>query len=347
MAVLIDIEAPEHHLFKDGDANRAQARLEQPNAMADGVTIGLINNMPDSALIPTERQVFDLLDAAADDIPVRLRFYGLPSVARSDWASQYIGKYYADIEGLWDGRIDGLIVTGAEPKAPELTEEPYWRAFTDIVDWAKDRTVSTVWSCLAVHGAVLHDDQIERRKLADKCIGIFDQKKMLDHPLLEGVPATLRIPHARWNEIDEDALTAKGYSVLTRSAEAGVDTFIKQQDQSLFVYFQGHPEYDAHSLLGEYRRDIGRFLRGESEGYPAMPRNYFDHQAEALLAAFKRRATAARDNGSAQGNDMFARFPVERVAITLTKPWQGAAVQIYRNWLSYIAARRAHDLRAA
>jgi homoserine O-succinyltransferase/O-acetyltransferase len=341
MPVLIDIEAPEHHLFKDGDANRAKAQLEQPNAIAGCVTIGLVNNMPDSALIPTERQVFDLIDAAADDLPVRLRFYGLASVPRSDWARQYIGKHYADIDSLWDEGIDGLIVTGAEPKAPELKQEPYWNAFTEIVDWAKERTVSTVWSCLAVHGAVLHADQIDRHKLDDKCIGIFDQDKVLEHPLLAGVPQKLRIPHARWNEVDEKALTAKGYSVLTKSAAAGVDTFIKQEKGSLFVYFQGHPEYDAHSLLGEYRRDIGRFLRGESDGYPTMPRNYFDPQAEALLAAFKRRAMAKRGNG------LLAGFPVERVAITLTKPWQGAAVQIYRNWISYIAARRTHDRRAA
>ena len=350
MPVLIDIEQPEHHLFKDGDANRAKARLAPPKAIASCVTIGLINNMPDSALIPTERQVFDLLDAAADKIPVRLRFYGLPTVPRTDWARQYIGKYYADFDELWDGRIDGLIVTGAEPKAPELAQEPYWRAFTEITDWAKDNTVSTVWSCLAVHGAVLHVDQIDRRALADKCIGIFAQEKMIEHPLLAGVPSKLKFPHARWNEIDEGALAAKGYSVLTRSAAAGVDTFVKQQKQSLFVYFQGHPEYDAHSLLGEYRRDIGRFLRGESECYPTMPKNYFDQQAEELLAAFQRRAVSERGQRQAvseRGNELLARFPVERVAMSLTKPWHEAAVQIYRNWISYIFARRSHGLRAA
>ena len=31
--------------------------------------------------------------------------------------------------------------------------------------------------------------------------------------------------------------------VLTQSAEGGVDSFVKKKKQSLFVHFQGHPEY--------------------------------------------------------------------------------------------------------
>lgn len=305
------------------------------------MTIGLVNNMPDAALVPTERQIFDLLDAASGEIPLRLRFYALPTVPRGDWAGQYVGKHYSTFSGLWDDELDGLIVTGAEPRAAELAQEPYWRSLTQLIDWAQESTVSTVWSCLAVHSAVLHMDGIDRRKLAEKCIGVFAQAKMMEHPLLEGVPSELQIPHARWNEIGEDGLAANGYSVLTRSTDAGVDTFVKRQKTSLFVYFQGHPEYDAYSLLGEYRRDIGRFLRGESEIYPPMPKNYFAAQAENLLAAFQKRAIAGRRN------ELLASFPVEQVSTSLTKTWHKAALTIYRNWISYIAARRSHDLRAA
>ena len=53
----------------------------------------------------------------------------------------------------------------------------------------------------------------------------------------------MRIPHSRWNEVRADALTACGYEVLTQSAEAGVDLFVKKKKDSLFVHFQGHPEY--------------------------------------------------------------------------------------------------------
>src|SRR2546429_6417390 len=50
------------------------------------------------------------------------------------------------------------------------------------------------------------------------------------------------------------------YTTLFRS----VDMFVKELN-SLFVFFQGHPEYEATTLLLEYRRDIKRFLRRERE----------------------------------------------------------------------------------
>ena len=34
-------------------------------------------------------------------------------------------------------------------------------------------------------------------------------------------------------------------------------------DQFRAVYTQGHPEYDANSLLKEYKREVFRFLNGE------------------------------------------------------------------------------------
>ena len=32
--------------------------------------------------------------------------------------------------------LDGLIVTGTEPKAANFVDEPYWAAFSQLVEWA-------------------------------------------------------------------------------------------------------------------------------------------------------------------------------------------------------------------
>ena len=123
---------------------------------SDGVlTIGLINNMPDSALQATERQFMSLLKAAAGNNRIRFHCFSLPSVARSQTAKWRVDRQYTDIAELGRLEIDGLIVTGAEPNAATLTEEPFWQDLTDIVDWAKTNTRSTIWSCLAAHAAVL------------------------------------------------------------------------------------------------------------------------------------------------------------------------------------------------
>src|SRR5207245_653404 len=111
----------------------------------------------------------------------------------------------------------------------------------------------------------------------------FDCSTRRAHPLTHGLPLRFAVPHARHNELREEDLAACGYDVLTRSPQAGVDVFARQ-GRSLSVFFQGHPEYDAMSLLGEYRRDLGRFLRRERDAYPVMPRGYFDAATEAQLA---------------------------------------------------------------
>jgi homoserine O-succinyltransferase len=186
------------------------------------LTIGLINNMPDAALMSTERQLFDLLGAAAERLVVRLHFYTMEATPRSEWGRDYVRRYYRSTDDLVLGSLDGIIVTGAESRAACLTDEPYWTALTQVMDWARENTISSVYSCLAVHAAVLHMDGVERYKLPAKCIGVFTQTKTRDHPLMHYVPATFRIPHARWNEVQEEAIASCGYSVLTKSAEAGV-----------------------------------------------------------------------------------------------------------------------------
>jgi homoserine O-succinyltransferase/O-acetyltransferase len=333
MPVLIDIDQHDHHLFARAQGGSAVTKAP-PTGRIECLDIGLINNMPDSALISTERQLFDLLDAAAGRLVVRLHFYKLKTTPRSDWGREYVRRYYRDTDDLLNESLDGIIVTGAEPKAPSLTEEQYWATFVRVVNWARENTVSSVYSCLAVHGAVLHMDGVERQALPAKCIGVFRQTKAADHPLMRGLPPVFRTPHARWNAVPEGALASCGYSVLARSTEAGVDCFVKRQNKSLFVHFQGHPEYDVQSLLGEFRRDMGRFLRGESEVCPTIPKGYFDVEAEEILTAFRREAMTNRCP------EFFAGFPTDRLAKDVRNVWQSSSRRIYRNWLLYLQARR-------
>ncbi|MBR0753280.1 homoserine O-succinyltransferase [Bradyrhizobium jicamae] len=333
MPVLVDIDADDHHLLSRAPGHAAA--WQSPRNRSECLDIGLINNMPDAALMSTERQLFDLLEAAAGNLVVRMHFYTMETTPRSDWGRDYVRRYYRSTDDLLMGSLDGIIVTGAEPKAARLLEEPYWTNLAQVMDWATENTISAVYSCLAVHGAVLHMDGVERHKLPDKCIGVFAQTKVNDHPLMCDIPATIKTPHARWNEVKETELADCGYTVLTKSAATGVDCFVKQQKKSLFVHFQGHPEYDTQSLLGEFRRDIGRFLRGENDVCPTIPRGYFGTAAEALVTDYRRRALADRSA------ECFASFPADQLASGLRNAWHPAARRIYRNWLLYMASRRA------
>jgi len=299
-----------------------------PSAFAKTLNIGLINNMPDTALKATERQFARLIEAASSDTQVNLFLYALPTVPRGEAGRRHISGSYLDIETLWDTRLDGLIVTGTEPRAADLRDEPYWDALTKVLEWADANTHSTVLSCLAAHAAIQYLDGIRRRRYAQKRFGVFECEVVSRHRLLSGLQSPLCVPHSRWNDIPGDQLAERGYEVLTRSADGGVDAFIRQR-KSLFVFFQGHPEYQADTLLLEYRRDIGRFVKSESEAYPGLPEGYCDRETEELLEAVRERIVSERSEAA------LTRFPTALVSKKVRNTWRPASAQIYRNWLEY------------
>jgi homoserine O-succinyltransferase len=303
------------------------------------IEIGLVNNMPDSALEATERQFQTLLSKAAEGTPLNLSLFAIPEITRSDKARRRIGTSYSSISALWDNRLDGLIVTGAEPISRNLTEEPFWATMTQLIEWAEHNTHSSVWSCLAAQVAVLRMDGIGRRPLGDKLFGVFECAKRSDHSLTVGVPSHFWMPHSRWNDIPEDALSACGYRVLTRLKNGIVDAFVKQR-KSLFVFFQGHPEYDVASLLLEYRRDVRRFLGRERDSYPSMPQGYFDEDSSAALAALRTRAEANRCE------QVLMDFPASIQAASMRSTWHLDAVRFYRNWLRYLSEQKRARLES-
>ncbi len=289
--------------------------------------IGLLNNMPDGALKATEHQFRSLLRAAARGIEVQLSLFALEDVFRSNAGREHIGSHYASAERLWNAELDGLIITGAEPQAANLDGEPYWASLTKVLDWAEENTLSTICSCLAAHAAVQHVDGIRRRRLPAKRCGIFECVKASDHPLLCGAPASVLMPHSRWNDLDGEELSASGYCVLTRTTDGSVDAFVKQR-KSLFVFFQGHPEYEAGTLLLEYRRDVARYLRGERDTHPDLPRGYFDRKTYELFQAHREGALSNRSE------ELLEHFPTALAARKLTNTWRLLATEIYANWLA-------------
>jgi homoserine O-succinyltransferase len=296
------------------------------------IEIALINNMPDAAIEATERQFAALLAASSAQTLVRLKVYALDGVPRSVATRRYIDTTYSPIDSLWAGRPpQGLIVTGAEPRAAALTDEPYWNAFVQVLEWAQGGVASTIWSCLAAHAAVLHMDGIKRRPLRDKRSGVFQCVTRPDHPLTARLSRKFDAPHSRYNDLRYSELVAAGYTILSRSERAGVDSFVKKE-RSTMLFFQGHPEYESDTLFREYRRDVGRFLKGERASYPAMPERYFPHDLQVRLEAFGERALVDRSES------LLADFP--KAENNLTTTWRVPATQIYRNWLNGLSANR-------
>lgn len=301
------------------------------------LTIGLLNNMPDAALCATERQFDDLLGEAAGDVGIDLRLFALPRVRRSPEALALMAGRYERAAALTTASLDGLIVTGLEPRAADLRDEDYWPALARVVDWTEDAGLPTVWSCLAAHAAVLRQTGVRRRPLAAKLSGVFASEAVGDDPLVARAVAPILTPHSRLNGLAPDDLVSAGYEILTHSPAAGVDAFVRR-GAGPALFLQGHPEYDADTLAREYLRDVGRFLDGRRPQHPRPPTGYFDAETEGRLGALAAASQAAPDP---------ARLPHYGAVLEGAAPrqtWRASALRLYRTWLAE-AAERAQQAR--
>ena len=254
----------------------------------------------------TEIQFSNLLNLAAHRYKIRLKFFAILDRCPENIVTSQALHGYEDISKLLDPELDGLIVTGTEPKSASMAGEEIWPVLSKLVDWASENTISSIWSCFAAHAAVFRLNGIQREPFAEKLSGIFECIKTTDHRIIAKAPARWLVPHSRYNTLNEKELHACGYHILSHSPRTGADTFVKQYVRSQFVFFQGHLEYDADTLYGEYCRDVKRYLNGRRATYPNQPEGYL--------------------NGE--------------IVAGLQHPWQEAARQIYAGWLSYIALQK-------
>jgi len=202
-----------------------------------------------------------------------------------------------------------------------------------LVDWARDHTSTSLWSCLAAHAAVQRLDGIMRRRAAEKFSGVYAFEKSRDDWLMRGDGATITTPHSRYNGLGRSELEQGGYHISSWSESVGVNIFWRREP-SRFVFVQGHPEYDAQTLLREYRRDVIRFLAGERDAYPRVPDNYFTARTEARLESVKASASTRGRNGCEEALDEILANE------NLGFGWAADATRLYRNWLAPVVREK-------
>jgi len=298
------------------------------------IHIGLINNMSDGAIMRTEHHFTNLLQQAANGASVHVLCYSLPAIPRSGKVREHIEASYEPIDALWRNPPDAVVLTGTEPRERNLKDELYWSSLARLIDWIDDQGIPAMFSCLAAHAAVLHTDGISRAALDDKCFGVFEHEAAPDQPLMDGAGARMWLPHSRWNQVNEAELVKAGYQILSWSREAGVGFFAKER-RSLWLFCQGHPEYEGSDLLREYRRDVARFLSRERATYPELPRSYFRESETQALHTFRHQALA---RGGVSAMDAFPRI---REGGLTWDAWRPAAISVFGNWLRYVATTKA------
>lgn len=297
--------------------------------------VGLLNLMPDAALQATERQFLRLIGAYGRSANIHVFPFAVDSGDRANAALEHIKSYYSEFTRLQDEGLDALIITGANPVQMDIAEEPFWLPLLEIIDWAQEHVRSTLCSCLATHVVLQHYHGETRRELSQRQWGVYDHEILKpEHPLLAGLSSPVSAPHSHRFAVSRQAMEAAGLTVLINSEAAGVHLALSSDSQR-FVLFQGHPEYDAVSLLKEYKREVQRFLTGNRQGYPPFPEHYFSDAAMQRLDTYQGQLTRSDFEQST-----LPVFPEDELTKGCVDTWGQAGRMIYRNWLQMIVAER-------
>ena len=293
--------------------------------------IGLLNMMPDAALSATEQQFIRLVGSSNQIAQFYVYPFSIKELNRSGSAEEHIKQYYFPFGDLTAQGLDALIITGANVTGPSLDQEAFWDPLMDVVRWAETNVASILCSCLATHALVKHHHGIDRRPLPQKQWGVYSHHiSEPDHPLMRDINTRFDAPHSRWNEITRAQLEGAGLTVLAESVEAGVHLAVSP-DQFRTVYFQGHPEYHAVSLLKEYKREVNRFINGELDSPPPYPEHYFSDEAIEIAESHIAACQAAMKN-----SDEIPEFPEGALETHVHNTWNDTGKAMVNNWLGLV-----------
>ncbi|MDA0707015.1 MAG: homoserine O-succinyltransferase [Proteobacteria bacterium] len=293
--------------------------------------IGFLNMMPDAALTATERQFIRLVGSSNPIAQFYVYPFSIPELRRGAEAEEHIRKYYFEFEQLANAGLDALIITGANVINPSLNQEAFWDPLIDIVRWAGDNVASIFCSCLATHALVKHYHGLDRHHLGQKLWGVYEHKLTnRQHPLLRDVNTRFNAPHSRYNDISREQFESAGLHVLAEIPGVGVHLAVSP-DQFRVVYFQGHPEYSAISLLKECKREINRYIAGERVKQPRVPENYFTPDGERVAVAHINAVIRAVANGVTP-----PEFPEAELRLQADNTWGDTGKAIVNNWLGRV-----------
>lgn len=314
--------------------NRGQVVLSLERAKQQDIRelhIGFLNMMPDAALAATERQFIQLIGNSNPIAQFFVYPFSVPGIERSEKASKHVADHYFRFEQLAEQGLDALIITGANVTDPSLTEEPFWGPLIDVVHWAENNVASVYCACLATHALVKHYHGIDRRHLEQKQWGVYSHKVIKpQHPLLRDVNTRFDAPHSRYNDVSREQFEASGMHVLAESPDVGVLLAVSP-DQFRIIYFQGHPEYAAISLLKECKREVFRYLQGERGKTPRVPENYFTAEGENIAGAHFEAVVKAMASGATP-----PEFPETELMAHIDNTWGDTGKAIVNNWLGLV-----------
>ena len=263
----------------------------------------LLNLMPKK--IETETQFSRLLGNTP--LQVELELIHTSSHRSKNVSQEHLLSFYKTFDDVCDRNFDGMIITGAPVEQMPFEEVEYWDELCRIMEWSKTHVHSTFHICWGAQAGLYYHFGVDKVPLDQKMFGVFPHEVLYKRSILfRGFDDRFMVPHSRHTGLDMEQLKAvKGLKLLAASEEAGIFAISTKNGKQIFI--TGHPEYDPHTLKGEYDRDV-------AAGKPIqIPKNYYP-------------------------NDDATKEPVVS--------WRSHANLLYSNWLNYFVYQTTpYDIR--
>jgi homoserine O-succinyltransferase len=262
--------------------------------------LALVNLMPRK--IDTEFQIARMLAASPHTVDVTLL---LPSGHEPKTThGDHIRRFYRPWEEVADLRFDGLIVTGAPVELLPFEAVDYWPSLTGLFDWARGHVGESLYICWAAQAALYHAHGVGKRELDAKAFGVFEQPLATrHHRLVRGMGPVMTTPVSRHTTVDGRDIDEVA-DLVTVAGSRTTGPCLVADDQRRAAYMFNHLEYEADTLLREYRRDL-------AAGLDTRPPANLDLRA--------------------------------RASLDCAPPWQRDAGLFFHNWVVAMARRRCCD----
>ncbi len=254
--------------------------------------IAILNLMPTK--IVTETQLLRLLGNTA--LQVETELIHTASHKSKNVPEEHLLSFYKTFDDVCRENFDGLVITGAPVEQLPFEDVEYWDELCRVMEWSRTHVHSTLHICWGAQAGLYYHYGIMKYPLEKKLFGVFPHKvERKSSILFRGFDDVFMAPHSRYTEVRRsDIEKCPDLKILAGSDAAGVYAISDEGGRRIFI--TGHPEYDALTLDGEYRRDRAAGLE------TALPVNYYP-------------------------GDDDTKYP--------DVTWRSGANLLYSNWLNY------------
>ena len=233
--------------------------------MEQFMKIAVLNLMPNK--VETENQLQKSL--GKNNYGLEFTFLRTATYQSKNSDPAYLEENYKIIDDVLSEEFHGFICTGAPVETLPFESVLYMDELTKIIQWAREKTISSYYICWGANVALYYFYGIEKILYEKKFLGVYDHE-IIDPGanLMDGLSGTIKIPVSRSSGVRKDDIDAEPDLELLLYSEESGPCLIASKTHNEYYNFN-HFEYDADTLSKEYHRDRKNGMEID------IPVNYF------------------------------------------------------------------------